>query len=172
MTQDPHQQVREWIAGAGRSPLAGERQARLQDHLQNCQSCRSYAEQVGKIITVLRSVPLAADSELVRATQQRVRMRALQLQQSRERAWLVAMACLLVGLSGAITTSILWRGFEWMAQSMQLSGPVWQVGFLMVWIAPTLVVSMLFLLRGSHSSRHHGATRDQRRWKVQGELEC
>jgi predicted anti-sigma-YlaC factor YlaD len=148
MTRDAHEQARELIAlGDG---LADAQQLWLRAHLDDCEVCRHYAETANEAVRALRSLPLAADSRLVRATQMRVRFHASRLREARERTWLVAMACLGVGLSATLTVPFLWRLFAWMGEQAGVSTLVWQTGFMFFFIAPALVVSVLLLARGTH----------------------
>jgi predicted anti-sigma-YlaC factor YlaD len=154
MTRDPHDEARELIA-VGES-LSDEHQAWLRTHLAECEACRNFADAAGRVVRALRSVPITADSRLVRATQMRVRFHASRLRETRERMWFVGMACLLVGISSALTAPLFWRFFEWMGQQAGVSNPVWQSGFAFFCIAPALVVAALLLVRGTHlSSRGH-----------------
>jgi predicted anti-sigma-YlaC factor YlaD len=148
MTRDTHDEARELIAlGEG---LSDAQQAWLRAHLEACAPCRDYAEAADRLVRTLRSLPLAADSRLVRATQMRVRFHASRLRETRERMWLVGMACLGVGLSATLTVPLLWRLFAWMGEWAGVSTPVWQAGFMFFFIAPALVVSVLLLARGTH----------------------
>lgn len=148
MTRDAHEQARELIAlGDG---LADTQQRWLRAHLDECEACGHYAETANGVVRALRSLPLAADSRLVRATQMRVRFHAGRLREARERMWLVAMACLGVGLSATLTVPFLWRLFAWMGERAGVSTLVWQTGFMFFFIAPALVVSVLLLARGTH----------------------
>jgi len=153
--RDPHQQARELIVCGGQD-LTDSQQTWLHTHLDGCTSCRDYAQAAEQVVRSLRSVPVAADLALVRITQRRVRLRARQLQQRQERMWLVWMSCLLVGLSAAITTPFLWRGCQWLGEWARVSAPVWQVGFVVFWISPALVASLLFLGRGIHLTDTQG----------------
>jgi hypothetical protein len=95
MTRNLHDEARELIAlGEG---LPDAQQVWLRAHLNECEACRNYAEAANRVVRSLRSLPLAADSRLVRATQMRVRFHASRLHETRERLWLVGMACLGVG---------------------------------------------------------------------------
>ena len=76
-----------------------------------------------------------------------------------ERLWLVWMSCILVGLSAAITTPFLWRGFQWVGEWARVSSPVWQVGFMVFWISPALAASLIFLARGVHLTDTNGTSR-------------
>jgi len=154
MMRTAHDEARELFALAGAEDLSRGQEAWLRAHLQECAACRDYADAAGRVVRALRSLPLAADSALVRATQMRVRSRALELRQQQERIWLVCVSCLFVGLSAAITTPLLWRAFEWMGVWAGVSSWVWQAGFAFFWIAPTLFVSPLLLARGTHLASH------------------
>jgi hypothetical protein len=102
------------------------------------------------MVRALRSVPLAADARLVRATQMRVHFHARRLREARERMWLVGTICFAVGLSATVSVPVLWRLFEWLGEQAGVSPVIWQAAFVCFAIAPVLVVSMLFLARGTH----------------------
>jgi len=148
MTRNVHDEARELIAvGNG---LPDPQQAWLRAHLDECEACRHYAEASDDVIRTLRSLPLAADARLVRATQMRVRFHASRLREAHERMWLVGMACPGVGLSATLTVPLLWRLFAWMGERIGVSTLVWQASFMVFFIAPALVVSVLLLARGTH----------------------
>ena len=148
MTRNAHDEARELIAqGEG---LPDAQQAWLRVHLSECETCRNYAEVAQGVVRSLRSLPLAADSRLVRATQMRVRFHASRLRETRERMWLVGMACLGVGLSATLTVPFLWQLFAWMGERAGVSALVWQAGFAFFFFAPALVVSVLLMARGAH----------------------
>jgi predicted anti-sigma-YlaC factor YlaD len=148
MTRNAHDEARELIALGEDLPDA--QQGWLRVHLQECEACRDYAGAVNGVVRSLRSLPLAADSRLVRATQMRVRFHAGRLREARERLWLVGMACSGVGLSATLTVPVLWRFFAWIGEWAGVSTVVWQAGFVVVFIAPALAVSVLLLARGTH----------------------
>jgi len=150
MKRDVHEQVREWIASAGAEGLTDAQPSWVQAHVEDCETCRNYAEAASQLIRSLRSVPMAADLSLVRTTQMRVRLRAQQLRQKQERLWLIWASCALVGLTAATTTPLLWRSFQWMGEWARVSSPVWQVGFALFSMAPALAASVLFLARGTY----------------------
>ncbi|MGA8153562.1 MAG: zf-HC2 domain-containing protein [Terriglobales bacterium] len=159
MTHDAHEQARQWIALGEVNDFPEAQRAWLQAHLRECESCRGYAEATDLAVRAVRSVPIAAGPALVQTTQTRVRSRARQLREKQERLWLVWMSCMGVGLSAAITTPLLWRGFAWIGQWAEVSPPVWQTGFAVFWIAPALVTSVLLLGRGVHVAGHGGQPR-------------
>ncbi len=156
MTRNAHDEAQELIAlGEG---LSDAQQAWLRAHLDNCEACRHYAEAANRVVRTLRSLPLAADSRLVRATQMRVRIRARELRQRRERLLLVASSCALVAISSALTTPVIWWGFEWLGRLNQVANPVWQVGFVLFWVAPTIAAAVLFLAHGTYLSGSNDAS--------------
>ena len=149
MTQSSHDEVRRLIATSA-TDLSEAQQALLQAHLQDCGPCRDYAAATAEIVRGLRGIPVAADPRLVRNTQACVRARAVALRQRQQWLSLVALACPLVGLSAAITTPLVWRAFQWMGTYAGLSRTLWEVGFTFYWVAPSLLVSVLLLFRGTH----------------------
>jgi hypothetical protein len=157
MTRNSHDEARELIALG--EALSDAQQKWLRAHVDECEACRHYAEEANRAVRALRSLPLAADARLVRATQMRVRFHASRLREARERLWLVGMACLGVGLSATLTVPFLWRLFAWMGERAGVSTVVWQAGFTFFFIAPALVVSLLLLARGTHLTNHGDQSR-------------
>jgi predicted anti-sigma-YlaC factor YlaD len=158
MTRDAHQQAREVIA-CGTHKVTDLQQDWLRAHLHGCESCRDYAQAAEQFVRSLRSVPFAADRALVRTTQLRVGLHAQRLRQQQERLRLVGMACILVGLSTAITTPFLWRGWQWLGEWARVPNPVWQVGFIVFSISPALATGLLLLAHGIHLTDTNGTSR-------------
>lgn len=158
MTRNAHDEARELIAlGEG---LADAQQAWLRAHLDECEACRHYAEAANGVVRTLRSLPLAADFALVRATQMRVRQRALELQRQQERLWVICVCGVAVTLGTALTTAVLWRGFAWMGQQARLPDPVWQIGLVALGLMPAIVAGILLLARGTYLADHNGSVQD------------
>ena len=151
-----HDEMRELIA-LGDS-VAEVQQTRLHAHLAECEACRKYAEAASQVVATLRSIPVAADARLVRATQMRVRFHAARLRETRERMWFVGMTCLSVGLSATLTAPLLWRLFAWMGRTAGVSTTLWQASFLVFCIVPVLAVSWLLLARGTHLREHRNGS--------------
>lgn len=158
MTRNPHEEAQELIA-LGES-VSEPQQARLRVHLQECAACRGYAEEAGRVVRELRSQPLAAGSALVRTTQMRVRVRALELRRQQERLWVICVCCVAVTLSTAFTTAVLWSGLAWLGQQARLPGPVWQVGLVALGWMPAIVTGILLLARGTYLADHDGYYQD------------
>src|SRR5207248_10759203 len=137
--------------------LSDAQQAWLRAHLDRCETCRHYAEASNGVVGTLRSLPLAADSRLVRATQMRVCLRALELQRQQERLWVICVCCVAVTLGTAFTTAVLWRGLAWMGQQARLPGPVWQIGLVALGLMPAIVAGNPLPGPGASSGGPHRA---------------
>ena len=149
MTRDEHDDARELIALSGTEDLSNSRQIWLDTHVRQCAACRDYAEAAGRVVRALHSLPLSADSRLLRATQMRVRFHATRLRETQERMWLVSIACVGVGFSAALSAPLLWQLFAWIGVWSGISGAVWQAGFIFFWVAPALVLGVFLLTRGT-----------------------
>jgi len=147
---DLHQQVRQLIALGGE--ISEAQRAQLRSHLDQCGSCRQYAEGLSGVVRALSSAPLAADARLVRATQMRVRFHAARLRRVRERMWFMAIACLGVGLSATLTIPYVWRLFEWIGAWAELPALVWEAGFVVFFVTPALVAGVTLAIRGTRFS--------------------
>lgn len=148
MMRNLHDEARRLIALGDGIPDA--QRSILEAHLRDCAECRNYSEAAVHTVRALHSLPIAADSRLVRATQMRVRFHASRMRETRQRMWFVGVACLGAGLSAAVTAPLLWKLFAWMGELAGVSTPVWQVGFAFFWIVPALVVGVVLLARGTH----------------------
>ena len=148
MIRNAHDEARALIALGG--AISDTQQDWLRAHLKQCEACHRYAQAVTDVVGALRSVPISADSRLVRASQMRVRFHARRLQQMRQRMWLVGLACMCVGLSATLTAPVLWRLFAWIGQMAGVPNVVWQVSFMFFFVLPGLVVAVFLLARGAH----------------------
>jgi predicted anti-sigma-YlaC factor YlaD len=159
VNRNTHDEARELIALGGTEDWSDAQRIWLRTHLAECRACRDYAEGAERVVRTLRSLTVAADSRLVRATQMRVRFHASRLRQMRERMWLVGMACMGVGLFASFTAPLLWQLFAWLGESAGVSSLVWQAGFMFFFVAPALVVSVLLLARGTKKAKNEEQSR-------------
>jgi hypothetical protein len=87
----------------------------------------------------------------------RVRQRALELQRQQERFWVICACCAAVTLCSAVTTAVLWRGFAWIGQQARFPAPVWEGSFVVIYLAPAVLVGILLLARGTFLADHNGS---------------
>jgi len=145
-------------SGAGLSDelLSDERSSNawLATHLETCESCREFSDNIREAIHGLRAIPIAADRNLVSTTQMMVRRRAQALQRRQERMWLVTVSCTAVAFFALLSAAALWRGFEWLGERAQLAPLVWQVGFLVFGVTPALAAGILLLAKNTQLGNH------------------
>jgi len=160
MNSDPHERARLMIALSGPEDVSNRGQSWLAAHLESCPSCREFAESTGQSIRSLRGIPITASAGLVSTTQIRVRQRALELQRQQERFWVICVCCAAVTFCSAVTTILLWRGFAWMGEQARLPAPVWEEGFIAVYLTPAVLVGILLLARGTFLADHNRSYQD------------
>ena len=130
-----HGTARERILTLKLEPLSVEEDARLKQHLADCDACRTYAGQIERGLAVFRSHGVRADVELIRRT--RARLRSYAPMRDELLAWVPAAAALvacatLLGwgllarrlavwcqgwLGMTASTAIAWVGFVWLLAS-------------------------------------------------------
>jgi predicted anti-sigma-YlaC factor YlaD len=162
MKSGPHERARLMIALSGpeefnNAGFSNAEQSWLATHLESCPPCREFAENSRETIRSLRGIPMAASGRLVSATQMRVRQRAAELQRQQERLWVVCVCCAAVTLSAVATTLLLWHGFAWMGQQARLAAPVWEGGFIVFYLMPSVLAGILLLARGTFLADHNGS---------------
>ncbi len=160
MNSDPHERARLLIALSGPENVSNPDQSWLAAHLESCPSCRGFAENTGESIRSLRGIPTTASARLITTTQMRVRQRALELRRQQERFWVICACCAAVTLCSAVTTALLWSGFAWMGQQARFPAPVWGGGFVVIYLAPAVLVGILLLARGTFLADHNGLHQD------------
>jgi hypothetical protein len=162
LNSDSHERARMMIAlsvaerSSGSNGLSHAEQAWLAVHLEACLPCREFAENSRETVRALRGIAITAGGRLVSTTQMRVRQRAEELRRQQERLWVVCACCAAVTLSAAVTTAMLWRGFEWMGQQARLSAPVWEGGFVVFYLMPAVLAGIFLLARGTFLADHNG----------------
>ncbi len=160
MNSDPHECARLLIALSGPENVSNPEQSWLAAHLESCPSCREFSASTGQTIRSLRGVPITASARLISTTQMRVRQRALELQHQQERFWVICACCAAVTLCSAVTTALLWRGFAWMGQHASFPTPVWEGGFVVIYLMPAVLVGILLLSRGTFLADHDRSYQD------------
>ena len=160
MNSDPHERARLMIALSGPEDVSNREQSWLAAHLESCPSCREFAESTGQSIRTLRGIPITASGRLISTTQMRVRQRALELQRQQERFWVICACCAAVTFCSAVTTALLWSGFAWMGKQARFPTPVWGGGFVVIYLAPAVLVGILLLARGTFLADHNGLRQD------------
>lgn len=153
MTQDVHQRARELAMDARMDAISIADQKWLEAHLGDCEDCTRFSDSLDEAIGAVRMPLVTADDKLVRATQRRVRNRALQMKTNAAAMRPLWIAAILVCAWAVVTTPLLWAAFAWLGTALSLSTAEWRSGFLFAWIAPTLAASLLLLGSDSHRAR-------------------
>ena len=156
MNSDVHQRAQDLIAAALVEGLSAAEQAWLDEHLQGCAACAQSAAGSRRAIEALRSVAVSADRTLVELTQQRVRLRALELAERQERWLPLAISCGLAALLGLVNLTYLWQGFAWMGERWNLPALTWQAGFVTAWLLPTSLAALALWAQSRATNGKHG----------------
>jgi hypothetical protein len=153
MTNIDHARARELMLDARIQDIHSRDGQWLDAHLASCAECSEFATSLDNAIAIVRLPAVMAGTSLVRATQMRVRHRAVQLQSQAAAMRPLWVAVAMVCAWATVTTPLLWAGFAWLGAAFSLSNIEWRTGFLFAWIAPTLTASLLLLGTGSHRAR-------------------
>ena len=131
--------------------LGGPERQWLNGHTCECVECADFVESIAAAVSAMRSAPVMADPPLVRATQAKVRRRAIELQAHAAMMRPLWVAVALVCAWTAFTTPVMWAAFAWLGALFHLSTAEWRAGFALSWLAPSVAAS--FILLGCESNR-------------------
>ena len=157
MSRDVHERARELLSCGDQTSSAEQKW--LQQHLAECAACREVDERIDKVVHTLRGVAFTARPALVRSTQLQVRLRTTAMRGRRERAWLVLLSSALVSVFAWCSNAVLWEILARLGKWTGVPGAVWQAGFAMFWIAPTVAAGFLLLAHGTHLAERNGGTK-------------
>ena len=150
MTEHLHQRARELAIDARVDEMPAADRQWLASHLADCDDCARFAASLDDAIAAIRLPEVMAGTSLVRATQNRVRARAMEIDAHRTAMRPLWIAVAMVGAWATVTTPLLWAAFAWVGAAFSLSNMEWRSGFFFAWIAPTLAASLMLLGSGSH----------------------
>ena len=153
MTMDVHERARRLVIADPVEGLSAADQQWLQTHLASCQECRDYGTGLQQALRNIRLAPLAAGASLVQRTQARVAARAAELRRQQEQMRPLWFAAALVCAMSILSVPVVLQMLDWVAARFHVSAALCGAGFLLLWIAPTVVVSLVLLARGTHVGR-------------------
>lgn len=152
MSEDMHSKARSLVNASRVEGISAADHAWLDSHLETCAECGAYAASVAGTVTVLRSFQVSISPSVLEATRRRVRARAIQLQEQRSRLRGLWIACIFSWLLGACSAPLLWMGFRWLGERMNLPEPLWIAALGVYWIVPAALGAAVLAKKWSHSS--------------------
>jgi hypothetical protein len=155
MSEDVHQRAEHLLAASKVEGISPAEREWLEAHLESCAPCGERAVALERAVASLRSVSIALDPALVRATQFRVRLRAQELREQESRMRGLWVSCALSWVLGALSAPLLWWGFQWVGRHIALPDLAWQTAFVLWWVMPAAAaVAVLAGLRARASSEN------------------
>lgn len=151
MRGNPHDRARELIVTERVEGISQSDGDWLAAHLESCAACRTLQAASENSIRALRSNVVQIPLGIVSATQARVRMRARILREEQLRTRSLWVSCALSWVMGVVSAPLVWEGFKWFGQSLELPSSVWMAGLALWWLTPTAVVGAVFAWRNSRS---------------------
>ena len=148
MTRIDHERAHELMLDARIDEISTADRAWLDLHLSACDQCSRFSSTLQEAVGALRMPAVMATGSLVRATQARVRARALEMNAQAAAMRPLWIAVALVCAVTALTTPLLWSAFAWLGAWFSLSAFEWRTGFFLTWLAPTLAASFIFIASG------------------------
>lgn len=141
MKPENHERARQLLTARRVEGINSSERAWLESHLATCEDCSNAAQALDAVIQSLRSMPVVADSELVRQTRLAVHSRAEEREASRTRSVPLWIATAVSSALMIFTSSYVWQVFAWIGSVAGIPSAVWLVGFLVWWFLPATVLA-------------------------------
>lgn len=148
-----HERARDLVFRERIEGLAPADQQWLAAHLEACPDCGSLAGGLESALRGLSFSPLAAPVSLVSRTQLRVAERAAELRRTQQALLPLRIVVALVTGVALFNLPLLWQGGHWIAEQLQWSFYTSAAAFLLLWVAPAVVISIALAASGAHLAR-------------------
>lgn len=153
MTRIDHARAHELMMDARIDELSATDRQWLEAHLSDCLECSRFSASLDDAVSAVRLPAVMASTSLVRATQTRVRARALEMHSQTAAMRPLWIAVALVFATAALTMPLVWSAFAWLGTALSLSRLEWSVGFVFAGLAPSLAASLLLIASGMNRAR-------------------
>lgn len=148
-----HERARDLVFRERVEGLASADRQWLAAHLDACADCGSLATGLDSALRGLSFSPLAAPASLVSRTQLRVAERAAELRRAQQTLLPLRIVVALVTGVALFNVPLLWEGGQWIAERLEWSLYTSAAAFLLVWVAPAVVISIFLAASGAHLAR-------------------
>ena len=139
MNENPHARAQQLFAQSLVEGLSASDQSWLETHLRVCAACAQQAASTRELLSALRNVPVATPRDLATRTQMRVRLRAQEFAKASNNGMLLWIITAASWLLGVLSAPLVWRGFSWVGEQLNLPKTVLELGFVLWWAVPALV---------------------------------
>ncbi len=147
MTNSDHERARELVLLRDVEGVSDSDAAWLASHLDSCEQCSAFDEELEFAGLALRSLPVTAPVALVSATQARVRQRAAELSDQQARNFLIGISfCPWVLLWSAGSAFVGFRLSGWLADKIHVAPLIIAAGFVVFWLAPAAAIAIGLLV--------------------------
>jgi hypothetical protein len=152
MSENLHQRAERLIAAQRVEGISTDDLKWLHQHVESCPGCAQYAESIENTLRSLRSVSVRVDPALIKATRMAVQLRAHELQEHPSRMLSLWVFSALSWILGIVTAPPLWRVFEWIGRRTGVPDVIWQMGFVLWFVLPALIVVAVLTTQKRHAA--------------------
>jgi anti-sigma factor RsiW len=149
-----HQRAERLITAQRVEGISADDRKWLHQHLESCPRCSRYADSIENTLRSLRSLSIRVDPALIKATRMAVQLRARELQERPSRMLSLWVFSALSWILGIVTAPPLWRAFEWVGRKAGVPDFMWQMGFVLWFILPALIVAAVLMFQKPQATNY------------------
>jgi len=145
MTNHDHDRALDLIMRRGVEEIAAADTAWLESHLITCSTCARYADDFDNTGRLLQAVAVTASPRLVASTQQRLRVRAMEMREQQTRMVLIAISFCIGAMSSAASAWLWWKFSGWAVERLSLPASLVGPGVFLFLLLPAVAIAALML---------------------------
>ncbi len=147
MPSNPHERAQRLLDQAAVEGISQRERIWLDAHILECSECAVHAELSQRAIRAFGQFAFPVDPGVAMRVQEVISDRAGRMvpnDSEGQNGWIGNVAAVLLTVAGSLA---MWRAVAWVAGLWQVPMPVWEIGFVTFWMAPSIAFSVLLLFR-------------------------
>jgi len=125
--------------------ISPDEQRWLANHVSQCAECSRYAELSQRTLRALDSFAFDLDPVASLRVQKAIHNRADWMASHGRGFSFGIWVAIILTIIGSVA---MWELTAWLASRWNLATPMWQIGFAILWLLPSVLLDVLLLFRG------------------------
>ena len=143
MRIENHEEIRLLIDKQLGETLARDEEKFLQEHLKSCEECRKYQAGVRAVVTAMEGFTFEVAPELNARVQRSMQEAVSQIEGQEQERSQMRTASLFAFVLSFLGSSLVWPVSDFLAARFEISAGVTDLILLLLWVGPSLLVSLL-----------------------------
>jgi hypothetical protein len=143
MPIENHQEIQLLIDKSLSGEILPEEEKSLLEHLHACAECREYKANSTRVVAALDGFTFEVTPDLNAKVQRSIQQLVVKQEAAKQEQRQMRIASISAFLLSFLGSSVVWPASDFLAARFQISAGAMQFGLLFLWVAPSLLISLL-----------------------------